>query len=93
MLRLQNWMQIAYPHTITTLNQHGLDPKCIVSQGYDGASVMSGRCSGVRYAHCLNLALVDTSRSITEACDFFALMELLYIFVSNIKVPPVYLEK
>ena len=62
-------------YIITTLNQHGLDPKCIVSQGYDGASVMSGRCSGVQkrireiapqaiyvhcYAHCLNLALVDT---------------------------------
>ena len=32
-------------YLITTLSEHGLDPAFIVSQGYDGASVMSGCCS------------------------------------------------
>lgn len=95
-------------YILNTLTQHGLDPTCIVSQGYDGASVMSGRCSGVQqrikeiapqavyvhcYAHCLNLALVDTTRSITEASDFFALMEVLYVFMSTSKAHEIYLQK
>ena len=57
-----------------------------VSQCYDGASVMSGSCSGVSarikelnpkavYIHCcahrLNLALVDTVKSVPVAEDFF----------------------
>ena len=56
---------------LDTLKEHGLDPHCIISQGYDGASVMSGCCRGVQqrnkefaphavyvycYAHCLNTA-------------------------------------
>lgn len=95
-------------YLLDTLKHFGLDPTCIVSQGYDGASVMSGRCSGVQqrikdvapqalyvhcYAHCLNLALVDTTRSITEASDFFALMETLYVFMSSSKAHDVYLQK
>uniref|UniRef100_A0A1X7TMX2 Uncharacterized protein n=1 Tax=Amphimedon queenslandica TaxID=400682 RepID=A0A1X7TMX2_AMPQE len=35
-------------HPADTLKKHGLDPKYIVSQGYDGASVMSGKNSGVQ---------------------------------------------
>ena len=35
-------------YIINTLQQHGLDPSKIVSQGYDGASVMSGHCTGVQ---------------------------------------------
>ncbi len=35
-------------YLISTLTEYQLDPVCIVSQGYDGASVMSGRCSGVQ---------------------------------------------
>ena len=65
-------------YLLDMLKEHHLDPKQIVSQGYDGASVMSGRCSGVqerirevvtqaRYIHCyahnLNLALVDCVRN------------------------------
>ena len=57
-----------------TLSEFQLDSKCIVSQGYDGASVMCGKLSGVQkrlreiaphamyvhcYAHTLNLVLVD----------------------------------
>ena len=95
-------------HKFDTLKHFGLDPTCIVSQGYDGASVMSGKCSGVQqhikeiatqalyihcYAHCLNLALVDTTRSITEASDFFALMETLYAFISSSKAHDVHLQK
>ena len=95
-------------YILDTLKHFGLDSTCIVSQGYDGASVMSGKCSGVQqrikevapqaiyvhcYAHCLNLALVDTTRSITEASDFFALMQTLYVFMSSSKAHDVYLQK
>ena len=56
-----------------------------VSQGYDGASIMSGRCVGVQakvrkfapnaayihcYAHILNLVLVDSCRSVSLALEF-----------------------
>ena len=79
---------------LTTLRNHQLDPSYIVSQGYDGASVMSGNCSGVQTrirevapqaiyvhcnAHCLNLCLVD---SICEIVSFFASLEALYVFLS-----------
>ena len=62
---------------LDTLKKNDLDPQCLVSQGYDGASVMSGRCAEVQqkvyevvphavymhcYAHCLNLVLVDSAR-------------------------------
>ena len=50
-------------YILTTLQNHHLDLHSLVSQGYDGASVMSGRCSGVQqrimevapqaiYIHC-----------------------------------------
>jgi hypothetical protein len=32
---------------LNALRKNELDPECIVSQGYDGASVMSGHCAGV----------------------------------------------
>ena len=35
-------------YILDTRRHFGLDPTCIVSQGYDGASVMSGKCSGVQ---------------------------------------------
>ena len=62
---------------LDALRENELDPQCIVSQGYDGASVMSGCCAGVQqkicevvphatyvhcYAHCLNLVLVDSTK-------------------------------
>ena len=34
-------------YILTALHDTGLDPSGIVSKGYDGASVMSGHCSGV----------------------------------------------
>ena len=61
-------------YIIDTLALHNIDLSSIVSQGYDGAAVMSGCASGVHtrirniapsaiyvhcHAHCLNLVLVD----------------------------------
>ena len=92
-------------YILDTLRNNGLDPTAIVSQAYDGASVMSGKCSGVQqrirevapeatyvhcYAHCLNLALVDSTKHVSDAADFFALMETLYVFISSAKVHAVY---
>ena len=71
-------------------------------------AVMSGRCSGVQqriqevapqamyihcYAHCLNLALVDTTRKTAEASEFFALMQTLYVSMSSSKAHGVYLPE
>ena len=39
------------------------------------------------------MALVDTTRSIADASDFFALMETLYVFMSSSKSHDVYLQK
>ena len=35
------------------------------------------------YAHRLNLVLVDTTKSVPEAADFFSLLERLYVFMSG----------
>lgn len=72
---------------INCLERYGLDYRTnLVGQGYDGASVMSGRHTGVSAqikavakhvfyvhcnAHCLNLVLVDTVKSVPEASCFF----------------------
>jgi len=37
------------------------------------------------YAHCLNLVLMDSTKSIPQASEFFALLELLYGFMSTNK--------
>lgn len=87
---------------IDCLEKHGLDYRNnLVGQGYDGASVMSGKHSGVsariknsaRFAfyvhcnaHCLNLVLVDAVKSVPEAVHFFALLQKLYNFVSGLDV-------
>lgn len=84
---------------VSCLEQHGLDYRNnLVGQGYDGASVMSGKHSGVsariqsdaRFAfyvhcnaHCLNLVLVDATKAVPEVVDFFALLQQLYNFVSG----------
>ena len=95
-------------YILDTLQQHGLDPSKIISQGYDGASVMSGHCTGVQqrvkqiapqalyvhcYAHCLNLVLVDTTKTVPQASEFFALMEILYVFISTSKAHTVYMQQ
>lgn len=84
---------------IDCLEKHGLDYRNnLVGQGYDGAAVMSGKHSGVstriknsaRFAfyvhcnaHCLNLVLVDSVKSVPEAVNFFALLQKVYNFVSG----------
>ena len=65
---------------------YDFDTNKMVSQGYDGASVMSGHCTGVQtkvrefapyaayihcYAHVLNLVLVDSVKSVSCAYEFF----------------------
>ena len=90
------------------LEENKLDPKQIVSQGYDGATVMSGRCNGVqkriqevapkaRYVHCyahnLNLALVDCVKNVNDASEFFALLQSLYVFISSSKAHTIFMEK
>lgn len=92
----------------TILEQFSLDPQMIVSQGYDGASVMSGNCSGVQqrmrevapyafYVHCrahiLNLVLVDCAKKNSFASEFFALIQNLYVFMSTSKAHVLFLEK
>ena len=79
----------------------------LVGQGYDGASVMSGKHRGVAalikekaemamYVHChahrLNLALVDSVKSVQAAAEFFVLIEKLYVFVSGSYVHARWLE-
>ena len=84
---------------LAIFDSFGLDyKKNLVAQCYDGASVMSGKNSGVAtrlqqiceqavYVHChahrLNLVLVDTAKSIREAADFFSLLQRLYVFLSG----------
>lgn len=78
-----------------------------VSQCYDGASVMSGACSGVQarireinpcaiYTHCcahrLNLVLVDCCRSVAFAGEFLAQLESLYVFMAASKAHELFLE-
>ena len=93
---------------IQILQNHGLDyKKHLVGQAYDGASVMSGKNTGVQArikseaplafyvhcnAHCLNLVLVDSVKCIPEANCFFSLMQKLYVFVSGSYVHQRWLE-
>ena len=41
-------------------------------------------------ADCLNLALVDTVKSVREAAEFFTLLEKLYVFISTSKAHIIY---
>ena len=95
-------------YILEILERFALDPQWIVSQGYDGASVMSGRCSGVQqrsrlvapnatyihcYAHTLNLVLVDSVKMVQYAAEFFSLLESLYVFISTTKSHTVFMQK
>ncbi|ROI15900.1 Zinc finger MYM-type protein 1 [Anabarilius grahami] len=79
------------------LQEEGIAQLKCVAQTYDGAAVMSGAAGGVQslfrekhpeaiyvhcYAHELNLVLCHTCRGITEAAEFFSLLESLYSFFS-----------
>ena len=95
-------------YIVSALETYCLDPKLIVSQGYDGASVMSGSCTGVQtrlkevaphatyihcYAHSLNLVLVDCAKAIPHAAEFFCLMESLYVFIAATKAHAIFMSK
>lgn len=93
---------------IACLEKCGLEYKeNLVGQGYDGASVMSGKHAGVQArvkevakqafyvhcsAHCLNLVIVDSVKSVPDAASFFSLMERLYVFMSGSYVHNKWLE-
>ena len=92
----------------TTLGACSISFDDCISQCYDGASVMSGSCTGVQqrirelapcaiYTHCcahrLNLVLVDCSKSLPIVGDFLALLESLYVFMSTSKAHEIFLEK
>ena len=95
-------------YIVQTLRTHQLNPKCRVSQGYDGAFVMSGHCSGIQTlikevaphalyvhcnAHCLNLCLVDSVKAIRDASEFFTLLETLYVLISSSKCHVIFMEQ
>ena len=80
------------------VSECGLDWSKCVAQCYDGASVMSGKFSGVQtrirekapqalYIHChahrLNLTLTATLMSITEITQFFSMIQAIYVFLTR----------
>ena len=94
-------------YILEALSCYNIDPQFMVSQGYDGASVMSGHCSGVQrvrevaphavYVHChahvLNLVLVDCVKNNSFASEFFSLLDVLYVFPSSSKAHVIFIEK
>ncbi|XP_060846279.1 zinc finger MYM-type protein 1-like [Rhopalosiphum padi] len=83
---------------ITLFSHKNLDLKKCVGQGYDGASVMSGRYNSVQkhikdiqpnaeYVHCashnLNLVINDAVRGCMEIQHFFITLQELYNFFGN----------
>lgn len=76
---------------ICFLEKHRLEyRKNLVGQGYDGTAVMCGAHAGVQAkikkvakhaffvhcsAHCLNLVIVNAVKSVTDAGNFFSLLE------------------
>lgn len=90
------------------MQKYGLDYRHnLVRQAYDGALVMSGKNTGVQArikeeaplafyvhckAHCLNLVLVETVKSLNEVNCFFSLMQKLYVFMSGSHVHQKWIE-
>ena len=83
-------------YILKTLSDMDIDIAYCVSQCYDGTSVMSRHCAGVSakirekndkavYVHCcahrLNLVLVDTTKQLPTAADFFSLLQTLCVHV------------
>lgn len=81
------------------LQKNGLELKNMYGQGYDGAANMSGTYKGLRArilahnekalfvhckAHCLNLVLVEASKSNKNFVTFFNLAEKLYAFCTGL---------
>ena len=89
------------------MSQLELNTDYLVSQCYDGASVMSGCNAGVQkliqernpqalYVHCcahrLNLVLVDVCKNVRAAADFFSHLQTLYVFLSSSKTHELFLS-
>lgn len=83
-------------YIVNTLALFNLNLSSMVSQGYDGASVMSGCVSGVQsrirelvphaiYIHCV--------KSIPQASDFFSILQSLYIFMSASKAHALFIQQ
>ncbi len=96
-------------YILSVIEENRLDIKGgLVSQCYDGASVMSGKYTGVQqrirdvapqatyihcHAHILNLVLVDCAKNVSEADEFFQLLQALYVFISSSKAHVIYTSK
>lgn len=94
-------------YILQKMSELDFDPNNLVSQGYDGASVMSGcnsevqtflkeMCPQATYVHCsahrLNLVPVDVSEAVREADHFFAHLQILYVFFSALKCHELFLS-
>uniref|UniRef100_A0A8P4KMU2 Zinc finger MYM-type protein 1 n=1 Tax=Dicentrarchus labrax TaxID=13489 RepID=A0A8P4KMU2_DICLA len=68
------------------LVKKGIDQLKCVAQTYDGAAVMSGDHPEAIYVHCyaheLNLVLCQTCKAVSEATEFFNMLESLHSFFS-----------
>lgn len=87
---------------LTTLKENGLSVNNIISQCYDGASVMSGKRGGVQailqqktnrripYVHCgnhrLHLVIVKAFDEVSSIKQFFEQCSLLYMFLKRSSV-------
>lgn len=90
----------------STLKTFHVSPDGIVSQSYDGASVMSGAYEGLQalistfcdryilYVHCflhkISLVVVQVMENIEEICDYFGIVSSLYNFFKKSAVLEVY---
>lgn len=88
------------------LKKYGLKVLFILSQCYDGASVMSGEHGGIQriiqdelgrvipYVHCFNhrlhLVIIDVIQNIEMARDFFDNVKLIYKFFHRAKIQSLY---
>ncbi|KAK1879001.1 Zinc finger MYM-type protein 1 [Dissostichus eleginoides] len=83
---------------LSLLQKNGLELKNLYGQGYDGAANMSGMYKGLQArirahnekalyvhckAHCLNLVLVEASKSNKHFITFFNIVEKLYAFCNG----------
>lgn len=91
---------------LSTLRANGLDEDKMISQCYDGASVMSGDKGGVQtviqrelkrlipYVHCFNhrlhLVIIHSIERVPMAKDFCGQLKLLNNFFSRFKVKHLY---
>lgn len=91
---------------LSTMRTNGLDENKLISQCYDGASVMSGNKGGVQtiiqrelkrpipYVHCFNhrlhLVLIHSIDRVQMAKSFCGELQMLYNFFSRFKIKQLY---